>query len=59
MSRYRSLGLTREPFAPEPDLAFQSPALGQTDALTRVKLQIGLIQKCTVTERQTGFIQCN
>ena len=36
MSRYRSLGLTREPFAPEPDLAFQSPALGQTDALTRL-----------------------
>ena len=36
MSRYRHIGLTREPFAPEPDLAFQSAALGHTDALTRL-----------------------
>lgn len=36
MSRYRHIGLTREPFAPEPDLAFQAAALGQTDALTRL-----------------------
>lgn len=36
MSRYRHFGLTREPFDPEPDLAFQAPALGQVDALARL-----------------------
>jgi len=36
MSRYRHFGLTREPFAPEPDLAFLAPALGQIDALARL-----------------------
>jgi type II secretory pathway predicted ATPase ExeA len=37
MSRYRHFGLTREPFDPAPDLAFQAPALGQTDALARLR----------------------
>jgi general secretion pathway protein A len=36
VSRYRHVGLLREPFAPEPDLAFQAPTLGQTDALHRL-----------------------
>ncbi len=36
MSRYRHLGLAREPFAAEPDLAFQAPTLGQADALARL-----------------------
>jgi type II secretory pathway predicted ATPase ExeA len=36
MSRYRRLGLIREPFAAEPDLAFMAPTLGQTDALLRI-----------------------
>jgi type II secretory pathway predicted ATPase ExeA len=37
MSRYRHFGLTREPFDPAPDLAFQAPTLGQTDALARLR----------------------
>jgi type II secretory pathway predicted ATPase ExeA len=37
MSRYRHFSLTREPFAPTPDLAFQAPTLGQTDALARLR----------------------
>jgi general secretion pathway protein A len=38
MSRYRAFGLTREPFAPEPELAMMAPALGQIDALARLRL---------------------
>lgn len=37
MSRYRHFALTREPFDPAPDLAFQAPTLGQTDALARLR----------------------
>ena len=37
MSRYRAYGLNREPFAPEPELAMMAPALGQTDALARLR----------------------
>jgi type II secretory pathway predicted ATPase ExeA len=37
MSRYRAFGLNREPFAPEPELAMMAPALGQTDALARLR----------------------
>ena len=37
MSRYRAFGLNREPFAAEPDLAMMAPALGQTDALARLR----------------------
>jgi len=37
MSRYRAFGLNREPFASEPELAMMAPALGQTDALARLR----------------------
>ena len=37
MSRYRAFGLNREPFAFEPELAMMAPALGQTDALARLR----------------------
>jgi type II secretory pathway predicted ATPase ExeA len=36
MNRYASLGLQRDPFSTTPDLAFMAPALGQTDALSRL-----------------------
>jgi type II secretory pathway predicted ATPase ExeA len=36
MSRYRHIGLIREPFSPEPDLAFLAPTLGLADARARL-----------------------
>lgn len=36
MNRYAPLGLERDPFSTTPDLAFMTPALGQTDAIARL-----------------------
>jgi general secretion pathway protein A len=37
VNRYLPLGLRRDPFSTTPDLAFMAPALGQTDALARLR----------------------